>query len=370
LAVGSSGVRAYLAQVDRLLAAGQGLFPPASQPGRGAPITGGGEIPAPPPGASGLSVGSSGAAQDYRSTLTQTAALDDDVIAATRAADTIGQNGRTGAMGVRQTAQSAAAAIAPATNSPAGVKLLVSSMDERLADMQRQIDTTKAQNALLAGRLRQMVMAYRSAGPGGALGAARGAMGGGMGGMPSMGGFGGGIPGMSALSGLPASLASLRRSETSTVGEGIPGGAGTGVGGLTLNSSPKQVAAAIIGEARRRGYSKRQAIAILSTAMQESGLRPRAVSSNGLWKSIFQQDSGYRNRDNPNAVIAQFFDRLERHGGPGSRDIWKSIFWLQQRPGEASAEAAYANGRRAYLSEIQSQQAHAERLYEEIVSTA
>jgi len=191
-----------------------------------------------------------------------------------------------------------------------------------------------------------------------------------MGGMPSMGGFGGGIPGMSALSGLPASLASLRRSETSTVGEGIPGGAGTGVGGLTLNSSPKQVAAAIIGEARRRGYSKRQAIAILSTAMQESGLRPRAVSPNGLWKSIFQQDSGYRNRDNPNAVIAQFFDRLERHGGPGSRDIWKSIFWLQQRPGEASAEAAYANGRRAYLSEIQSQQAHAERLYEEIVSTA
>jgi len=162
LAVGSSGVRAYIAQVDRLLAAGQGLFPPASQPGRGAPITGGGEIPAPPPGASGLSVGSSGAAQDYRSTLTQTAALDDDVIAATRAADTIGQNGRTGAMGVRQTAQSAAAAIAPATNSPAGVKLLVSSMDERLADMQRQIDTTRAQNQPLAAGFQRLTAGYDS----------------------------------------------------------------------------------------------------------------------------------------------------------------------------------------------------------------
>jgi len=368
--VGGSGVSAYIAQVDRLLGAGEGLFPRGG-PGVAALNVGAGGLPGiPPPGASGLSVGSSGAAQDYRGAVARVTALDDEVNGTAGAGDATGRNGRTGALGVRQTAQSAAAAIAPATNSPAGVKLLVSSMDERLADMQRQIDTTKAQNALLAGRLRQMVMAYRSAGPGGALGAARGAMGGGMGGMPSMGGFGGGIPGMSALSGLPASLASLRRSETSTVGEGIPGGAGTGVGGLTLNSSPKQVAAAIIGEARRRGYSKRQAIAILSTAMQESGLRPRAVSPNGLWKSIFQQDSGYRNRDNPNAVIAQFFDRLERHGGPGSRDIWKSIFWLQQRPGEASAEAAYANGRRAYLSEIQSQQAHAERLYEEIVSTA
>jgi hypothetical protein len=102
--------------------------------------------------------------------------------------------------------------------------------------------------------------------------------------------------------------------------------------------------------------------------MQESGLRPGAVSPNGLWKSIFQQDSGYRDRGNPNAVIAQFFDRLGQHGGPGSRDIWKSIFWLQQRPGEASAEAAVANGRTAYLSEIKSQQAHAERMYAEIVS--
>ena len=160
-----------------------------------------------------------------------------------------------------------------------------------------------------------------------------------MGGIPSMGGFGGGaaVPGMSALSSLPASLTSPRGSAKSTVGEGIPAGAGSGIGRLSLNSSPKEVAAAIIAEARRRGYSKRQAIAILSTAMQESGLRPRAVSPNGMWKSIFQQDSGYRDRGNPNAVIAQFFDRLERHGGPGSPDIWKSIFWLQQRPYDASA---------------------------------
>jgi hypothetical protein len=185
-----------------------------------------------------------------------------------------------------------------------------------------------------------------------------------------MGGFGGGgIPGMSAFTGLPANLRA-NGSETSTAGERIPSGAGLGVRSLTPNSTPKEVAAAIVAEARRRGYSKRQAIAILSTGLQESGLRPGAVSPNGLWRSIFQQDSGYRDRGNPNAVIAQFFDRLEHHGGPGSRDIWKSIFWLQQRPGEASAEAAWAHGRQNYLREIMSQEGRAESLYNDIVSAA
>ena len=255
------------------------------------------------------------------------------------------------------------------------MKVLVSTMDERLAEMQRQIDTTTAQNKLLAGRLRQMVMAYRSMGAsraGGALGAARAALGGGMGGMPSMGGFGGSaaVPGMSALSDLPTSLTSSSGSAKSTFGEWIPAGAGSGIGRLSPNSSPKEVAAAIIAEARRRGYSKRQAIAILSTAMQESGLRPRAVSPNGMWESIFQQDSGYRDRGNPNAVIAQFFDRLERHGGPGSPDIWKSIFWLQQRPYDASAEQAYANGRRGYLREIMSQEPKAAQIFNEIAFSA
>ena len=59
-------------------------------------------------------------------------------------------------------ARSQAAAIAPATGSPAGVRLLVGSMDERLAAMQREIDTTKAQNRLLATRLRQVAAAYRT----------------------------------------------------------------------------------------------------------------------------------------------------------------------------------------------------------------
>lgn len=176
---------------------------------------------------------------------------------------------------------------------------------------------------------------------------------------------------MSALSGLPARLASFQRpsgGETSTAGEAIPSGAGSALGQLTANSTPKQVAAAIIAEARRRGYSRRQAIAILSTAMQESGLKAGAHGGGGAWHGIFQQDGGYPGRDNPNLNIKAFFDRLgDSHGGPKSPNIWKSIFWLQQRPGESSADIAFARGRQAYLREIMSQEEKATSMYNDIV---
>jgi hypothetical protein len=141
------------------------------------------------------------------------------------------------------------------------------------------------------------------------------------------------------------------------------------LGALTPRSGPREVAAAIIHEAARRGYSPQQTVAILSTAMQESGLRPTAVSPNRLWRSVFQQDRSYPGRDNPNLAIAEFFDRLDRHGGPASRDIWKSIFWVQQRPGEPSAQAAYEHGRQAYLGEIESQKRRAEAMYRDITGT-
>lgn len=197
---------AYVAQVDRLLGAGQSLFPHG-----GAAVaaldTGSDGVPGTPPGTSGISLGSDGAARDYGSTRAQVSRLDDEVNGAAGAGEATGQTGRSGAAAVRHSAQSAAAAISPATGSPAGVKMLVSTMDARLADMQRQIDTTKAQNTLLAGRLRQVMMAYRSAGAGSVLGATRGAMGG----MPAMSGFGGGgIPGMAALTSLPTTLDGLR----------------------------------------------------------------------------------------------------------------------------------------------------------------
>jgi hypothetical protein len=102
--------------------------------------------------------------------------------------------------------------------------------------------------------------------------------------------------------------------------------------------------------------------------MQESKLNPRTVHPNGLWESIFQQDASYPGRRDPNTNISEFFNRLDRKDGPGSPDIWKSIFWLQQRPGEPSAEAALANGRKGYLVELQSQLMPATRLYNELTA--
>jgi hypothetical protein len=65
-------------------------------------------------------------------------------------------------------------------------------------------------------------------------------------------------------------------------------------------------------------------------------------------------------------AISAFVDRLDVKGGPASPDIWKSIFWLQQRPAQDSADAAYANGRKGYLVEIQSQPMPATRLYNQL----
>jgi len=194
-------VGAYVAQVDRVLAAGQGLFPASTGPGS---VGGGGEPAVPPaPSRSGLNVGVSGAGEDYRQSWRGVAALDVQTNGGAADGKAENERGQAGATGVRQTAQSQAAAIAPATGSPAGVKLLVSSMDERLAAMQREIDTTKAQNRLLATRLRQIAAAYRTAAATAPMGGASalGAMGG-------IRGLGGGMPNLGGLATAPMSAMS------------------------------------------------------------------------------------------------------------------------------------------------------------------
>jgi hypothetical protein len=229
-------------------------------------------------------------------------------------------------------------------------------MDERLEAMQREIDTAKTQQRLLATRLRQLATAYRmtaSALPTSLVASGI---------RHPAGGPRGETPALTALSG-------LAHRGRGAVGATAPAGAPTdGAPVLTRSSTRREVAARIIWEARRRGYSRHQAIAILSTAMQESELNPRAISPNGLWESIFQQDASYPGRADPNTAIAAFFDRLDAKGGPASPNIWKSISWLQQRPAEPSAEAAYANGRKGYLVEIQSQLMPATRLYNRLTS--
>jgi hypothetical protein len=233
-------VGAYVAQVDRVLAAGQGLFPASTGPGS---VGGGGEPAVPPaPSRSGLNVGVSGAGEDYRQSWRGVAALDAQTNGGAADGKAENERGQAGATGVRQTAQSQAAAIAPATGSPAGVKLLVSSMDERLAAMQREIDTTKAQNRLLATRLRQIAAAYRTAAS--QMGG-MGAMMGGRGGAPAaLGGFGGGMPNLGWLASAPASALSQL--------SGMPG-AVTRTAGVTVNSVRGPLPP---GEASEKGLQK------------------------------------------------------------------------------------------------------------------
>ena len=92
------------------------------------------------------------------------------------------------------------------------------------------------------------------------------------------------------------------------------------------------MAAAIIHESQRRGYSPYQTTAIPADAMQESNLSPRAHSPNTLWLSIFQQDASYPGQRNPNLAIDEFFNRLDRHGGPSSPDIWNPFSCCNNAP--------------------------------------
>ena len=280
------------------------------------------------------------------------------VRAASRA-DSAGWAGSTAAV---DGARTDAADLTPLATTPAGQRALLGALRARLAQQQRIIAAARARDARLAAALR--ALGYHTRG-------------GRSGRIPVRGSASGGVPGGAHPPARPAGgsplpvrlVGSTHGAALRGVRPSVPGAAiGTPLGALTPDSSPRQVAAAIIGEAHRRGYSPHQATAILADALQESNLNPRAQSPNKLWYGIFQQDSSYPGRHDPNLAIAEFFNRLDRHGGPASPDIWKSIFWLQQRPGEPSAQAAFAHGRQAYLREIQRQMPRAGALCRDIVA--
>ncbi|WP_131809278.1 hypothetical protein [Mycolicibacterium setense] len=280
------------------------------------------------------------------------------------------RQGRSGADGVVDDARRGVAAIAPATNTQAGKVEMVNHLQERLMQMRGRLLQSEQRQLALAQVIRAASSGYRPPSGGGGMPMSGG---GGAGFSPAgFGGGGGSGPGLS----MPR-LAGLFNAVNRTTAPGSERNSPIGAlrattGTLRPDSSPHEVAAAIIAQAKKRGYNAHEAIACISTGMQESALSPRAVSPNGLWKNIYQQDSGYPGRDDPNTAIDEFFNRLDkmRASSGASSDIWKNIFWLQQRPGEDSADAAFANGRQAYLSEIRSQIVPATRMYEELTAAA
>lgn len=361
-------VPAYLGAVDTVLGGGQRVFPASTSPLN---VSASNPTVPPPPGGSGAVVTGSGSdGRKYEIRLVNNETKDAEATKTVGDAGEKGKENRRDAGGIRDNARSTGNALAPAANTPEGMRRLAGSMDERLAAMERKLDTAKRQNMLLSTRLRQIAAAYRSSAGGGRGGGSAPGLGGMAGGPAGQGGGAGSgtpkIPGLPGLSGLSGLLSPRGRGRAGVGESAIPG---LKADKLSLSSSPREVATAILAEAGRRGYSRERAVAILSTAMQESGLNPRAVGGGGAWHGIFQQDTSYGGRGNPNLNIHEFFERLDAKGGQNSGDIWKSIFWLQQRPGESSAEAAVAHGRAAYLSEIKSQFSSAKALSDSILGT-
>ncbi len=210
----------FVAGVDRLLTRGHGLFPAGGPYGGGVFAAGGGgggaSVPEVACGGSGLGGGVAAAGGQYSGARAAVVGLDAQSGQVSGEGGAVGASGRAGAGVIRDQARVAGAAAGGLGSSPAGVRMVVATMDEHLAAMQRQVQVTTEQNRVLATRLRQLAMAYRGMG-GGGMG---GSMLSGMGSLPCLGGGGGGLSGVSGLAGLPTSL----------MGRGFGGAAGLGGG--------------------------------------------------------------------------------------------------------------------------------------------
>lgn len=133
---------------------------------------------------------------------------------------------------------------------------------------------------------------------------------------------------------------------------------------LTYQSSAEDVAAWLIGETIRRGYTRNESVAVCSTGFQESKLQMVWDPSHS-WFGYFQQDGGYPNRSDPEGNCRGFLDRLDvKRKSPGaSPDAYKNIFWLQQRPSDKTADDAFMKGRQNYYNEISQWNAKADAWY-------
>jgi len=153
----AGSINAYTAQVDRVLGAGQGLFAAAAGVEIGGAVTSAPDSP-------GLTGDVNEAAERYRRGSAGLSQLDADTTAAAHEGRDEAQRGHAAATAAMETAHAQAAAITGTSGSPAGVRLLVSRMDERLAAIQNQIADTQATNRVLALRLRQVAAQYRQTG--------------------------------------------------------------------------------------------------------------------------------------------------------------------------------------------------------------
>ena len=323
--------------MDRLLTRAHGLFAAGGGDGGG-----GGSVPAAPAGGSGLGSAVSTAGGLYERSQAGVSGLDADSGHSAGAGGVVAGQGQAGSGAIRDQARAVAAATAPMGNSAAGARLVVAAMDQHLAAMQRQLDTTTEQNRVLALRLRQLAEAYRgvgSRGMGGGMPLA------GMGGLP-MGGpgagmGGGGLSGLSSLAALPASLMSRRMSGRSAQWSAAePGRAPAGAAGVAAGAIPlSEVSFAGKGVwlGGRAAVSR-----YLVEALDRMGIsdpRARAHWMAGM-TTIAEHESGYRT-DAINLTDSNAHGPHQVDGGPlhSSRGPWQlapGTFARYHQPGTSN----------------------------------
>lgn len=150
----------FVAGVDRLLTRAHELFPfgargevlATSEPSTGAQQ---------PSGVSALGSGAAQAGTTYDRIQSAAAGLDSEVSQATAEGVKVAAEGRAASGAIRDDAWRQAAALLPMAKSPAGMQLLMATMDRHVSAMQRQLDTTTAENRKLTARLRQTAADYQ-----------------------------------------------------------------------------------------------------------------------------------------------------------------------------------------------------------------
>lgn len=160
------GANDYIAAVDRLLTRAHELFP--APHGGGAPVASANTttVPDPPPSVSALTSGAGLAGATYGQAQAAIAGTDIESSQAAAQGAAIGAQGHATSGLIRDSARLHAQALMPMTKSPAGLQLLVATMDQHTSAMQRQLDATATQYRSVASRLRQTAADYRGiAGP-------------------------------------------------------------------------------------------------------------------------------------------------------------------------------------------------------------
>lgn len=150
-----------MAGVDRLLSRAHELFP-AGGAGGALPSSGDVAVPGSPEGGSGLRAGVVRAAGSYQQARSGAAGLDGELAQSAEEGAQIGAQGREASGLIRDQARTSAAALLPMARTPAGAHLLMATMDQHLAAMQDQLQTTKTQYQAISAGLRQTAAGYHT----------------------------------------------------------------------------------------------------------------------------------------------------------------------------------------------------------------